>query len=118
RSEERARAILDPLSPRQRQRLEAALATADLLVRAATVEFERVDPADPAARQAVQRYVAELDERFENGFDPGPIDPADDEQYRPPHGAFIVARSDGEPVAGGCVRAFGGTGEIKRMWVH
>ena len=118
RSEARARAILDPLSPRQRERLDAALATADLLVRAATVEFERVDPADPAAREAVTRYVAELNVRFENGFDPGPLDPADDDQYRLPRGVFVVARSDGEPVAGGGVRAFGGTAEIKRMWVH
>lgn len=118
RSEAKARAILDPLSPRQRERLEAALATADLLVRAATVEFARVDPADPVAREAVARYVAELNERFENGFDPGPVDPADDEQYRPPQGVFVVALSDGEPVAGGGVRTFGGVAEIKRMWVH
>jgi len=118
RSEALARAILDPLSPRQRKRLEEALATADLLVRAATVQFERVDPADPAAREAVTRYVAELDVRFENGFDPGPLDAADDEQYRLPRGVFVVARSDGEPVAGGGVRTFDGTAEIKRMWVH
>jgi DNA-binding MarR family transcriptional regulator len=118
RSEARARAILDPLSPRQRERLEAALATADLLVRAATVEFERVDPADPVARVAVSRYVAELNVRFENGFDPGPPDPADDEQYRLPRGVFVIARSDGEPVASGGVRTLGGTAEIKRMWVH
>jgi DNA-binding MarR family transcriptional regulator/N-acetylglutamate synthase-like GNAT family acetyltransferase len=118
RSEAKARAILDPLSPRQRERLAEALATADLLVRAATVEFERVDPADPLAREAVTRYVAELNERFETGFDPGPLGPADDEQYRPPQGVFVVARSDGEPVAGGGVRAFAGGGEIKRMWVH
>jgi DNA-binding MarR family transcriptional regulator/N-acetylglutamate synthase-like GNAT family acetyltransferase len=118
RSEAKARAILDPLSPRQRERLAEALATADLLVRAATVNFERVDPADPLAREAVTKYFAELNERFENGFDPGPLGPADDEQYRPPQGVFVVARSDGEPVAGGGVRAFAGAGEIKRMWVH
>ena len=118
RSEARALAILDPLSPRQRERLEAALATADLLVRVATVEFERVDPAEPAARAAMARYFAELDERFENGFDPGPLGPADDEQLRAPHGSFVVARSDGDPVAGGGVRTFDGTAEIKRMWVH
>jgi DNA-binding MarR family transcriptional regulator/GNAT superfamily N-acetyltransferase len=118
RSEARARAILDPLSPRQRERLEAALATADLLVRAATVEFVPVDPAEPPAREAVSRYFAELDERFENGFDPGPLGAADDEEYRPPQGLFVVALSDGAPVAGGCLRAYDGAGEIKRMWVH
>jgi DNA-binding MarR family transcriptional regulator/GNAT superfamily N-acetyltransferase len=118
RSEARARAILDPLSPRQRERLEAALATADMLVRAATVEIVPVDPAEPPAREAVARYFAELDERFENGFDPGPLGPADDAEYRPPHGTFVVALSDGAPVAGGCVRTYGETAEIKRMWVH
>lgn len=118
RSEAKARAILDPLSPRQRERLEAALATADLLVRAATVEIITVDPAEPPAREAVARYFAELDERFENGFDPGPLGPADDDEYRPPHGTFVVALSDGAPAACGCVRSYGGTAEIKRMWVH
>ena len=118
RSEALARAILEPLSPRHRERLEAALATADLLVRAATVEFERVDPAAPAAREARERYFAEIDERFENGFDPGPLGPDDDEQYRPPRGMFLVAHSDGAPAAGGGVREYGGVAEIKRMWVH
>jgi DNA-binding MarR family transcriptional regulator/N-acetylglutamate synthase-like GNAT family acetyltransferase len=118
RSEALARTILEPLSPRHRERLETALATADLLVRAATVEFERVDPAAPAAREAMARYFAEIDERFENGFDPGPLGPADDEQYRPPRGVFVVARSDGAPAAGGAVREYGGVAEIKRMWVH
>jgi DNA-binding MarR family transcriptional regulator/N-acetylglutamate synthase-like GNAT family acetyltransferase len=118
RSEAKARAILDPLSPRQRERLEAALATADLLVRAATVEFERVDPASPAAREAVARYFAELDERFENGFDPGPVTTSEDDQLRPPRGAFVVATSDGDPVAGAGLRSYDGFGEIKRMWVH
>jgi GNAT superfamily N-acetyltransferase len=30
----------------------------------------------------------------------------------------VVALSDGAPVAGGSLRAYDGTGEIKRMWVH
>jgi DNA-binding MarR family transcriptional regulator/GNAT superfamily N-acetyltransferase len=118
RSEARARAILDPLSPRQRERLETALATADLLVRAATVEFVPVDPAEPPAQEAMARYFAELDERFEHGFDPGPLGPADDEQFRRPQGTFVVALSDGDPVAGGGVRDYVGVAEIKRMWVH
>src|SRR5689334_4646666 len=39
RSEDLARAIVGPLTPRQRERLTEALATADLLVRAATVHL-------------------------------------------------------------------------------
>src|SRR5690242_10748798 len=44
RSEERARSLIDPLSPRQRARLVAALAEADRLVRAATIDFTDVEP--------------------------------------------------------------------------
>lgn len=122
RSEERAHLLLDPLTERQRDRLNNALATADLLVRAATVTLEARDPADPLAREAMGRYFAEMDERFDVGFDPGPIDAEDDASLRLPHGLFVVAVSDGEPVAGGGVREYAGggevTAEIKRMWVH
>ncbi len=117
RSEAKARAIVEPLSPRQRERLEAALSTADLLVRAATVEFTPVDPSSDGAREAMRRYFAELDERFENGFDPGPLGPADEAQLRAPVGVFVVAISDGVPVAGAGVRSVEGYAEIKRMWV-
>jgi DNA-binding MarR family transcriptional regulator len=49
RSERLAEGILQPLSERQRDRLTAALATADLLVRAATVQLRRVDPRSAVA---------------------------------------------------------------------
>src|SRR6478609_6019859 len=44
RSEELARRLVDPLTDRQRARLVDALATADLLVRAATVRLREVEP--------------------------------------------------------------------------
>ncbi len=117
RSEQLAAGLLEPLSERQRIRLSEALATADLLVRAATVRLEEVDPTDPDARAAVQHYFDELDRRFETGFDPGAGD--DPALYRPPHGTFVVARSDGDPVACGAVQPIAdSTAEIKRMWVH
>ena len=117
RSERLATELLEPLSERQRARLAEALATADLLVRAATVQLEQVDPTDPDARTAVQRYFDELDRRFETGFDPGPGD--DPDLYRPPRGTFVVARSDGDPVACGAVQPLDPrTAEIKRMWVR
>jgi DNA-binding MarR family transcriptional regulator/predicted GNAT family acetyltransferase len=117
RSEELATRLVAPLSDRQRARLGEALATADLLVRAATVDLEQVDPTDPDARTAVERYFAELDRRFDTGFDPGEAD--DPERYRPPRGTFVVARSDGDPVACGAVQPIDEhTAEIKRMWVH
>jgi DNA-binding MarR family transcriptional regulator/GNAT superfamily N-acetyltransferase len=116
RSEQLAQRLIAPLTGRQRQRLSEALATADLLVRAATVDLRRVHPAEPAAATAIQHYFRELGERFPAGFDPGETN---DETMAPGAGAFVVATSDGEPVACGGVQVLGPTtGEIKRMWVH
>jgi DNA-binding MarR family transcriptional regulator len=113
RSERLAAGLVAPLTDRQRARLVDALATADLLVRAATVQLRAVKPADPMARQATGYYFAELNERFPDGFDPGGPDAAE------PGAGYVVAVSDGEPVAHGGVRPLdNGTAEIKRMWVH
>ncbi len=119
RSDERAGALVEPLTPRQQERLAEALATADLLVRAATVRVEPVATEDPRALEATRRYVAELDGRFPGGFAPGPLPPEPDATY-------LLATSDGEPVAYGGIRperslsAASGrqVAEIKRMWVH
>jgi DNA-binding MarR family transcriptional regulator/GNAT superfamily N-acetyltransferase len=110
RSEDLARRLVAPLTARQRDRLVEALATAELLVRAATVDLREVPPTDPAAVDAAGRYFAELARRFPHGFDPGEPDHA---------GTFLLATSDGQPVAYGGVRELTpATGEIKRMWVH
>ena len=73
RSEELAARLVAPLTERQRQRLTEALATADLLVRAATVELREVAPAPRrAARAAVRQLLrASSTQRFPGGFDPG-----------------------------------------------
>jgi DNA-binding MarR family transcriptional regulator/GNAT superfamily N-acetyltransferase len=116
RSERLAAQLLEPLTARQRGRLTDALATADLLVRAATVSLDAVDPIDPRARLAMGRYFDELDRRFPDGFDRGTA--ADLTPMTPPSGGFVVAVSDGAPVAcGGVQRLTDGVGEIKRMWV-
>jgi GNAT superfamily N-acetyltransferase len=117
RSEERAVRLLEPLTPRQQERLTDALRVADLLVRAATVSLETVDPGSAYAREAMSRYFAELDARFPHGFDPGPHTDEDDDTLRAPVGAFVVAVSDGRPIAGGGVRVYADAAEIKRMWV-
>lgn len=114
RSEELADRLVGSLTPRQRSRLEHALAEADLLVRAATVHLREVSPDDDAARGALARYAAELDDRFPGGFDLG--------TGREELGArYVVATSDGEAVAYGGFRPVtlpdGGAAEIKRMWV-
>jgi DNA-binding MarR family transcriptional regulator/GNAT superfamily N-acetyltransferase len=117
RSDEQARLIVGPLTGRQRERLARALGEADLLVRAATVTFQLADPASPAARDVVGRYFAEIGRRF--GFDPSGETEKDTEFLAPPFGVFVVALSDGEPVAcGGLQEIDPCVGELKRMWVH
>ena len=119
RSEEHAATLIEPLTERQRDRLSQALATADLLVRAATVHLRVVAPDDPAAVEAVGRYFAELDARFPDGFDPGDATTSDTAAMSAPSGVFVVATSGGEPVAcGGIQQIAPQVGEIKRMWVH
>ena len=118
RSDDAADALLAPLSASQRERLVAAMSEVESLLRVAGARVERVDPASPAARRCVSEYFAELGRRFERGFDPGKSIPADDDELRPPRGAFLLATVDGEPIACGAVKSISrGAGSIKRMWV-
>jgi DNA-binding MarR family transcriptional regulator/GNAT superfamily N-acetyltransferase len=117
RSEELAARLMAPLSERQRERLTEALATAERLVRAATVRLAEAAPADPRAVAAMAAYFAEIGERF--GFEPGDAWQHDAASMAAPDGFFVVATSDGEPVAcGGVQRLPDGAAEVKRMWVH
>ena len=117
RSDQQARLIVEPLTGRQRDRLARALGEAELLVRAATVTFAPVDPASPVARDVVGRYFAEIGRRF--GFDAAGESEKDMKLLVPPAGVFVVAVSDGDPVACGGVHEIApATGELKRMWVH
>ncbi|KRB77076.1 PadR family transcriptional regulator [Nocardioides sp. Root190] len=114
RSAERAETLVAPLTSRQQERLAEALATADLLVRAATVHLREVTAEAPEALVATGHYFAELDALFPAGFDPGPPVPE-------PDATWVVATSDGAPVAHGGIRPAPAVGpdaaEIKRMWV-
>lgn len=85
---------------------------------AAGVRIERVAPTSPEARWCVTRYFAELDRRFEGGFDPTKSLPAEDADLAPPRGAFFVASVDGKALGGGALKVLSeGVGSIKRMWV-
>jgi DNA-binding MarR family transcriptional regulator/GNAT superfamily N-acetyltransferase len=117
RSEELAARVVAPLSERQRERLSEALATADRLVRAATVRLDETAPTDPRAVSAMAAYFAEIGERF--GFEPGDAWQHDAATMARPDGFFVVATNDGEPVAcGGVQQLPDGAAEVKRMWVH
>ena len=118
RSDRLAARLLEPLSERQRSQLEAALGTAERLLRAATVNFDVVDPRSDDAICSMRAYFDELARRFEGGFDPGDTLTADADSMREPNGVFVVARADDLAVAcGGVAGIDTGTGEIKRMWV-
>ncbi|MGV9798137.1 GNAT family N-acetyltransferase [Mycobacterium sp. NPDC003449] len=116
RSENLAAELVAPLASRQQQRLADALATAELLVRAATVHIVEVAQDSPDAHTALTRYVDELNVRFPQGFELGaPIEAE-------PGARYVAALCDGPPVAYGGVRPLDVDGaerfaEIKRMWV-
>ena len=80
------------------------------------MHLDETPATDPAAVSAMAAYFAEIGERF--GFEPGDAWEQDADAMAPPDGFFVVASSDGEPVAcGGVQRLDDGAAEIKRMWV-
>lgn len=71
-------------------------------------------PDSPDARACLAAYFAELNARFEGGFDPGTKGYSDPKEA----GDFFVARKMGKAVACGALkRVDATTAEIKRMWV-
>jgi DNA-binding MarR family transcriptional regulator/GNAT superfamily N-acetyltransferase len=116
-SDELAGAILAPLAPPQRERLLAAMAEVERLMRAGAVVVGR-EPADAA--DAVWCHDAcyrELARRFDAGFDPANGKPVGVEDMTPPRGWLFLARLDGRPVGcGALVRLSAKECEIKRMW--
>jgi DNA-binding MarR family transcriptional regulator/GNAT superfamily N-acetyltransferase len=118
RSDELAASLLAPLNQKQRARLVAAMADVERLLTASMVDISPIDPALPQAQHCLRSYFAELDRRFENGFDPGLSIPAAEEELRPPAGLFLVASLRAQPIGSGALRFHGhAPAEIKRMWV-
>jgi len=82
------------------------------------LEFSVVDPAQPAAQHCLRAYFAELDARFDDGFDPAKSLPAELDEMRPPAGLFLIAMQRGEPVGCGALKFHRNQPtELKRMWV-
>jgi len=118
RSDELAGSLLAPLNEAQRMRLVAAMADVERLLTAAMVEVAPIDPAHPNARHCLRAYFADLDRRFETGFNPALSIPADEEEMRPPAGLFLVALLRAEPIGCGALKFHAGNpAEVKRMWV-
>lgn len=116
RSDELATSLLEPLSEKQRARLVAAMADVERLLTAAMVGVTEIDPAQPQAQHCLHAYFAELDRRFESGFDPELSTSAD--EFRPPGGLFLVAMLRADPIGCGALRFHDNAPpDIKRMWV-
>ncbi|HMF93926.1 MAG TPA: GNAT family N-acetyltransferase [Vicinamibacterales bacterium] len=85
---------------------------------ASIVQFSLEDPTTADARWCLGQYFAELDERFEAGFDPALSITADAHELMPPAGALLIARLRGEPVGCGALKFHGDApAELKRMWI-
>ena len=118
RSDKLAQSLLAPLSPRQRNRLVAAMREVERLLVAASVEIKPVDPKHRDAQYCLAEYVAELNRRSTRGFDPSVGATAHPHEVRPPAGQFFVAYLHGEPIGCGAVKHHAGApAEIKRMWI-
>jgi DNA-binding MarR family transcriptional regulator/GNAT superfamily N-acetyltransferase len=118
RSDRLAGSLLEPLNAVDRRQLVEAMRTVQRLLTAAAVEIRPVDPSSPDARQCLRAYVAELNARWEAGFDPSAGVTAEPHELTPPAGCMLVAYLHGEPIACGAVKHLpGGPTDIKRMWV-
>ena len=118
RSDALARSMLEPLTDSQRERLVSAMGTVERLLTAALVDIDTVDPAHQRAQHCLREYFAELDRRFDVGFDPADSLPADPDEMRPPAGLFVVASLRGEPIGCGALKFHTDEPtELKRMWV-
>jgi DNA-binding MarR family transcriptional regulator/GNAT superfamily N-acetyltransferase len=112
-----AQSMLSPLGAAGRERLIAAMAEVERLIRAAAIEVRIEAPTGADARWCLDQYFRELAARFEAGFDPAKSNPASDADMMPPAGVFVVARLDGAAVGCGALRRIDRTtGEVKRMW--
>jgi DNA-binding MarR family transcriptional regulator/ribosomal protein S18 acetylase RimI-like enzyme len=110
--------VLEPLSDEQRQKLVTAMSEVERLLQPSLVRFAIEDPNSASARWCFEQYFAELNERFETGFDPSLSLSADARELTAPEGALIVARLHDNPI--GCVALKchkNSPAELKRMWV-
>jgi DNA-binding MarR family transcriptional regulator/GNAT superfamily N-acetyltransferase len=118
RSDALAHSILRPLDPAQRDELVTAMRSVERLITGSLVQIRIVDPEHPDAKRCLRAYVAELNRRSDIPFDPADGSTAEPHEVRPPAGAFLVARLNGDAVGCGAVKHQpGGPTDIKRMWV-
>jgi DNA-binding MarR family transcriptional regulator/GNAT superfamily N-acetyltransferase len=118
RSDDVASRILEPLGDSQRASLVAAMAQVEQLLQASMVLFAIEDPTTRDARWCLEQYFAEIDARFEGGFDPARSLLPDASELTPPVGAFVIARLRNRPIGCGALKFHrDAPAYLKRMWV-
>ena len=118
RADHVAQTFLDPLSGSQRVRLIAAMTEVERLLTASMTTFEVEDASSPDAQWCIGQYFAELETRFDSGFEPSRSISASAKELTPPHGLFVAARMRGRPVGCGALKFHpDAPTELKRMWV-
>ncbi len=118
RSDDLADALLAPLGEAQRAKLVAAMGVVERLLTAGLVSVAVEDPASAAAQACLNAYYAEIDERFEQGFDLSKAISTEPAELTEPAGLMLVARLRGEPIGCGVLKFHGAEpAELKRMWV-
>jgi DNA-binding MarR family transcriptional regulator/GNAT superfamily N-acetyltransferase len=118
-ADELARSLLEPLTEDRQARLVAAMAEVERLLTASLVEISAVDPSHRDVQLCIAQYFAEIDERFEGGFDLSLSVSRTLDDFRPPDGVFLLARLRGDAVGCGGLRFRGADPpELKRMWVR
>lgn len=117
-SDEFAISVLQPLNENQRARLTNAMAEVERLLTASMVNITVADPASAAARWCFEQYYAELQSRFEAGFDPSCSTSAEVHELEPPAGVLLIAWLRHDPVGCGALKFHADApAELKRMWV-
>jgi DNA-binding MarR family transcriptional regulator/GNAT superfamily N-acetyltransferase len=117
RSDELAQSLLSSLDEGSQRQLLDAMATVERLLTAGLVDVRIVDPSSEAAEFCVSSYFAELDVRFDAGFDLAVSKSADISEFAEPTGMLLVAHLHDEPVGCGALRFYEQGTDVKRMWV-
>jgi DNA-binding MarR family transcriptional regulator len=118
RSDAFAEGVLGQLRDVDRERLASAMGEVERLLVRARTRIEELPGAHPDVRWCFGRYYAELDQRFESGFDVRLARRTDPADVTLPEGLVLVAYLSEEPVGCGALRFHaGGVVEIKRVWV-
>jgi GNAT superfamily N-acetyltransferase len=82
------------------------------------VRFAIEDPTTADARWCFDQYFAELDARFEAGFNPALSISADARELTPPAGILLIARLRDRPIGCGALKFHAeAPAEVKRMWI-